>query len=250
MLTSLLAGMVAGKGLLVVDMLAIGRLENGKWTNLVSKESDTVSRSRNIGFVELGLTWLKGKVVIPKLSLQSEVAEGWFAIDEKYSSKVLWSGTQLQFPKWKAVSPTNPVYLGVVRNHLKAKELPSAAVRINRALSVDLDADGTNEIVIEAAPYADMVPRTMEQGKATDYTAILIRWVKNGKPVTTVVSHHDARGDNVLASADQLRAITDFDGDGKFELVCSADYYEGQSAAVYSFRKGVVKKLVSYDAGV
>jgi hypothetical protein len=53
-----------------------------------------------------------------------------------------------------------------------------------------------------------------------------------------------------LESADQLRAIADFDGDGKYEIVCSSDYYEGQSATVYRFRKGVVRKLVEYGAGV
>jgi hypothetical protein len=137
-----------------------------------------------------------------------------------------------------------------VQAHLRAKGLKQAKAKINKVIGVDLDGDGVREVVIEAAPLADMVPRTMEDGKPTDYTSILIRWVKNGKPVTLVLDHHDAQKDSALGGADQLRAIVDFDGDGKYEVVCSSDYYEGQSAAVYSFRKGKLRKLVEYGAGV
>lgn len=251
MLTPLLLSFVLSpKGLLVVDMLAIARLENGKWSNLASKPSDPVSKLRNIPFVELGLTGSKGKVTIPKLDLQSDVAEGWFAINENGSNKVLWSGTTPKLPMVQAYSPSAKVYLDVVRAHLKLKGLTDAKARINSVVGVDLDGDGVREVVIEAAPLADMVPRTMENGSRMDYTSILIRWVKKGKPTTLVLDHHDSRKEGYLAGADQLRAIADFDGDGIFELVCSSDYYEGQSAAVYSFRKGVLRELVEYGAGV
>jgi hypothetical protein len=250
MLTAILAGMAASKGLLVVDMLAIGRLENGKWSNLASKPSDPVSKLRNIPFVELGLSGTKGRLTIPRLDLQSDVAEGWFAINEKWSNKVLWSGTAPKLPKVQVYSPSAKVYLDVVRAHLKSKGLTGAKARINSVVGVDLDGDGVREVVIEAAPLTDMVPRTMGSGSRVDYTSILIRWVRNGKPATVVLDHHDSRKEGYLEGADQLRAIADFDFDGRFELVCSSDYYEGQSAAVYSFRKGAVKKLVEYGAGV
>ena len=80
MITALVLGSIAAKGLLMVDMLAIARLENGKWRNLVSKPSDPVSKLRNIPFTEIGVKGVMGKLTIPKLELQSEVAEGWFAI--------------------------------------------------------------------------------------------------------------------------------------------------------------------------
>ncbi|MBC8064266.1 MAG: hypothetical protein H7Y17_05515 [Chlorobia bacterium] len=250
MLVTLVAGTLAAKGLLMVDMLAIARLENGKWKNLVSKPSDPVGKLRNIQFTELGISGTTGKVTIPRLELQSDVAEGWFAIKEEWSNKVLWSGTAPKFPATQVYSPSSKVYLDVVQAHLRAKGLGQAKARINRVVGVDLDGDGVREVVIEAAPLADMVPRTMEDGKPTDYTSILIRCVRNGKAITVVVAHHDARQDGALGGADQLRAIADFDGDGKFEVVGSSDYYEGQSAAVYQFRKGSVRKLVEYGAGV
>lgn len=250
MLASLLVGYAASKGLLMVDMLAIARLENGKWSNLVSKPSDPASKQRNISFLELGLTGVKGKVTIPKLDLQSDVAEGWFAVREEWSNKVLWSGTLPKFPKAQVFATTAKVYLDIVRSHLNSKGMAIATPKINKVVGVDLDGDGVREVVIEAAPLADMVPKTMGDRSKTDYTSILIRWVKNGKPTTTVLAHHDSRKEAFLESADQLRAIADFDGDGKYEIVCSSDYYEGQSATVYRFRKGVVRKLVEYGAGV
>lgn len=250
MIATLLYGSLATKGLLMVDMLAIGRLENGRWSNVVSKPSDPVGKLRNISFTSIGVNGANGKIVIPKLELQSDVADGWYAVKEEWSNKVLWTGSALKYPQVQTYSPTSKTYLDVVQAHLNSKKLKGAKARINKVVGVDLDGDGVREVVIEAAPFEDMVPRTMESGSKTDYTAILIRYVKNGKPTTLVLDHHDAVLHGALGGADQLRAIADFDGDGKFEIVCSSDYYEGQSAAVYSFRKGVLKKLVEYGAGV
>lgn len=250
MLLSLLLTAATAKGILVVDMLAIARLENGKWSNLVSKPSDPVGKLRDITFTNIGLTGPKGFVKAPKMELQDDVAEGWYASGETWADKVLWVGTAPKFPSAVSYSPTAKVYLDVVQAHLRSQGLNQAKARINKVVGVDLDGDGIREVVIEAATFADMVPRTMDEGKPTDYSSILIRWVKKGKPVTMVVEHHDAKKDHVYGSADQLRAIADFDGDGNFEVVCSSDYYEGQSASVYRFRKGVLKKLVEYGAGV
>jgi len=238
------------KGVLVVDMLAIGRLQNGKWKNLVSKPSDPISKLRNIPCQNLGLASLIGKETLPKLELQSDVAEGWFIMGEKYTNKVYWTGPAPKFASVVTYSPTAKVYLDVVQAHLRSRGLSKAVAKINKVLGVDLDGDGVREVVIDASPLPDMVGRTMEDGKPTDYTCVLIRWVKNGKPVTVVVAHNDAKKDKVLGSADELRTIADFDGDGKFELVVSSDYYEGQSASVFNFSKGVVRKLVEYGAGV
>lgn len=255
MLCTLLATtalMAPAKGLLVVDGLAIARLNAGKWRNLVSKKSDPMGSQRNLSFQVLGLDKPLEKRLVPKLELMDEVAEGWYVSGqgEIYYTKVMWNGTPLKFPKTISYSPDAKQYLDVVSAHLQKVGLKGAKARINKVVAVDLDGDGVREVVIEAAPLADMVPRTMEDGQESDYTSILIRCVKNGKPTTVTVAHTDARKDKVLGGADQLRAIVDFDGDGKFELVCSSDYYEGQSAAVYSFRKGAVKKLVEYGAGV
>lgn len=242
--------MVAAKGLLVVDMLAIARLENGRWSNLSPKANDPISKLSTIPFSDLGLIKAKGKITIPKFELQLDVAEGWFAVKEEWSSRVLWAGSPVKFPVAQILSPKSKTYIDVVQAYLSGLKLRGAKAKINKIVSVDLDGDGVKEIVMEAAPLADMVPRTMENGAKTDYTSIIIRYVKAGKPALAVIDHHDTRATGVLGSADELRAIVDFDGDGKFEIICSSDYYEGQSAAVYSFRRGVVKKLVEYGAGV
>jgi hypothetical protein len=253
MLVSLLAAttlIAPSKGLLLVDGLAIGRLQNGKWRNLVSKKTDPVGKERNFKFQVLGLNGVTGTQPASKLELMEDVADGWYASGEVYTNKVLWSGTPVKFPVMQQYSTSAKAYLDVVAAHLKSKKVTKGVPRIKKVVGVDLDGDGTREVIIEAAPHDNMVGRTMEDGDLGDYTAILIRWVKNGKPVTTVLEHHDALVDKVLGSADELRTIADFDGDGRFEIVISSDYYEGQSATVYSFRKGKVTKLVEYGAGV
>lgn len=248
MLTTMLVGLAASRGLLVVDMLAIGRLENGKWTNLVSRTTDPVSKMKNLDCQVLGLDRVQGRTTLPKLDLQSDVAEGWFALDEKWSSKVLWSGTRLGFPQARISTEPKKTDYFLIGEFLIRTKLNTAPKRMKRRVVVDLDADGKMEVVVEASSGKDMVERTMNQGPRHDYTAILIQDGRTRKVVT--VSHHDARGDGVLSAADELRTIADFDGDGRYELVCSANYYEGQAASVYSYRNGVVKRLVRAEAGV
>lgn len=250
MITTLILGFVAAKGLLVVDMLAIARLENGKWKNLVSKPSDPVSKLRNIPFTELGVKGVMGKLTIPKLELQTEVAEGWFAIKEEWSNRVLWNGTPVKVPAVRAWSGFMKPTHREVKFFLEKKGIRNATLKKDRHFQVDLDGDGVKEMIIEVSSVNDPVQRTMEQGSKQDFTAILIFSGRNAPQMITMLSFHDARGDGVLAAADEVRAFADFDGDGKIEIVCSADYYEGQSAAIYNFSKGKVRKLIEYGAGV
>ena len=135
------------------------------------------------------------------------------------------------------------------------KGMKDPRLTLDRWVVVDLDGDRKPETVWEVSSVTKAHERTMTQGSKGDFTAIFIErgGQKHSLESATqfaMVSMHDARLDGVLAAADRLRAIADFDGDGRYEMVCSANYYEGQSAAVYSYRAGVVRKLVEYGAGV
>ncbi|OJU61442.1 MAG: hypothetical protein BGO01_04990 [Armatimonadetes bacterium 55-13] len=251
--TLLLGGLILGpaKGVVVVDMLAIGRLENGRWYTAKAEPNDPVGKTGAAKYYPLSMSGIGAPISLPKLRFDEEVAPGWYIeYVEKAASTALWTGTPAKAAKVVKYSPTSKTYVDVVKAHLQAKGLKNSKPRINAVYGVDLDGDGTREILIEAAPKADMRGTTMgENPNKADYTSILVRYVSGSKVVTKVIAHHDAKS-GYLSDADQLRGLADLDGDGVLEIVTSSNYYEGSSAAVWNFKKGKLIKLVENGSGV
>src|SRR5687768_4855736 len=138
MLCTLLASITlapAAKGLLVVDGLALGRLEGGKWRNLVSKKTDPIGKQSNLSFQVLGLNKPLEKLRVPKLELMEDVADGWYASGDVYFTRVMWSGTALAYPKVIPYSPSAKQYLDVVAAHLRGKGMQGAKARINQVVA-------------------------------------------------------------------------------------------------------------------
>jgi len=247
----LLAGALLGspKGLLVVDMLAIGRYGAGKWSVVKASPSDSLSKERNFNFTILNGPEATGSLPILALEYQAEAAPGWYVTGELASSKVMWAGAKPKLPQAQRLAATSKTYLDAVQRVLDAKGLKTAKARINQIWSVDLDGDGTKEVLIEAATKPDMTETTMNNAKATDYSMVLIRYVKGSRTITRTLAFHDGHS-GTLEGADRLRAIADLDGDGVAEIVTSSNYYEGTSATVWRFKKGVLTQLVTNGSGV
>ncbi len=237
------------KGVLVVDCLAIGSVEGTRWRQIKDVKSDPIGKLRGLKFREFGLGTVGKTFPKNKLDYMDEAAPGWYFSGEQTANLVLWSGSQAAMPAVTMLSPQQPVYVKATQDLLLAKKLKGAKAVIQKIVSVDLDGDKVNEILIEAAPQKDMTDKTMEDAKKTDYSMVLIRFVKNGKPVTQAVEYDDAHTGS-LGNACELRAIADFDGDGVFEFVTSSNYYEGTSAKVWRFKKGKLSKLVENGSGL
>jgi len=187
--TLLLGGLILGpaKGVVVVDMLAIGRLENGRWYTAKAEPNDPVGKTGAAKYYPLSMSGIGAPISLPKLRFDEEVAPGWYIeYVEKAASTALWTGTPAKAAKVVKYSPTSKTYVDVVKAHLQAKGLKNSKPRINAVYGVDLDGDGTREILIEAAPKADMRGTTMgENPNKADYTSILVRYVSGSKVVTT-----------------------------------------------------------------
>lgn len=236
------------KGLLVVDMLAIGRYDGG-WRKIEPEAKDPVSKITPLNFWRFGEGSIYGVYENQKLDLLVDAAPGWYLTDSKLSSMVLWSGARPAVPATQRLGANSATYLKVVQDHLKSKGLKAAKARISQIFSVDLDGDGTKEILIEAAPKADMTEETMEKATGKDYTVVLLRYAKGGRAVTKVLAHHDGRT-GTLEVADRIRGFADLNGDGVAEIVLSSNYYEGTSATVLNFKRGQVKKLIENGSGL
>lgn len=141
------------------------------------------------------------------------------------------------------LSTLNPTYREVVRQELLKRGLSNPVVRLIGVTKADLDGNGTDEVIIEASFFRerrdDLYPPPV--GEPGDYSLLLLRQVKLGKPGTTVLAEHIAplkrwtpgqNGTMPLANLFRLAGIADLNGDGRMELLTYSSYYEGHSFAL------------------
>ncbi len=144
---------------------------------------------------------------------------------------------------------SNAIYKTVVQNFLRSKGILSPTVAIDNVYRIDLDGDGTDEVLISATRYA----KGMMDGQTIgDYSFTLLRSVHGGKSVDHLLDGEffskrppeDHWPPNVYA----IDAVADLNGDGKMEILVSSSYYEGSSHAVFEYSGGkpvAVKELAA-----
>lgn len=152
--------------------------------------------------------------------------------------RVVTSTTGNSRPRPVTVLPTsNPAYRALVRDELVRRGLKNPQVNLLGLTRADLDGDGTDEVIIEAAHYAErsgLYPPPV--GQPGDYSLLLLRSVRNGKVYTTVLGaslaprtpYDPGSGAPMpLASLYRLAGLADLNGDGRMEILTFSSYYEG-----------------------
>ncbi len=224
------------------DML-VGGFSDGKWLDAAAAGKLMVAQG-NLGAELFGLEkGSLGKVVLkkPKVSNPSDgPAPDWsvetaghkaggkeplFAVTGK--GKPLKRTPRLQPVKEKA-------YLAFVKERLVAKGLTKAEPRIESIARVDLEGDGTEEVIVSATTGGDY---PMSKRAAQTYSMVFVRKIVKGKVVTVPIREEfhtkDGKFEEGHPNKYALSAVLDLDGDGKMELILSDDMYEGVSECVY-----------------
>lgn len=142
-----------------------------------------------------------------------------------------------------ALSTLNSTYREATRQELVKLGLKNPNVRLIGVTRTDLDGNGTDEVIIEASSYADrhddLLPPPV--GKPGDYSVLLLRQLRGGVTVTSVLASHVAprtewkpAGNSAMpvASLYRLAGIADLNGDGRMELIIYDSYYEGHNFTV------------------
>jgi hypothetical protein len=126
-----------------------------------------------------------------------------------------------------------------LRAYLKTKGIRNAKPIITNAVSVDLDGDGKNEVLVEAMSRNGLASvETIE--KRDDYSCVLIKISNKTIPL------HFNKGSDHLS---RIRALSDIDGNGRFEIIAEQDYYEGGSAMIYTYSNGKLTLVASNGDG-
>ncbi len=150
------------------------------------------------------------------------------------------------------------VYCELVRTELLKCGLKSPTVTLVSVTRTDLDGDGTAEVIVEASHFRSQdssIFAPPPNAEAGDYSLLLLRWVRNGKPQTTVLAQNVFTktltqkqledGGSQVPSRFGLAGVADLNADGRIELVVQDVYYEGEGAAVleWSPSAGVKERL-------
>lgn len=151
----------------------------------------------------------------------------------------------------KNISLTDKTYVGVIAAYLKTKKILKPRVKITQAMRVDLDGDGTEEVVLTATRYTGEDSSDAANG---DYSFILVRKIV-GKTVRNIFvagEFYPKKAEFNAPNTYEVSAIADLNGDGKMELVMHSAYYEGSGswAANIVGSKAVDIKELSVGCGV
>lgn len=149
----------------------------------------------------------------------------------------------------KQMSLTDKTYLGIVGGILKLKGLPNAKPRIEQAVRVDLDGDGTEEVLISATSYSGTPQPSASAG---DYSFILLRKIVGGKAQNIMISEEYIKKNIEFGAPTkfEISSVADLNGDGKMEIIIYDAYYEGSGAIVYEMKNNKPTKVLETGCGV
>lgn len=140
------------------------------------------------------------------------------------------------------------IYKKIVADFLKTKKIGNPGVKIRQLYRVDLEGDGTDEVVIRATNYKNFGASETKG----DYSFVLVRKIV-GKTVKNILLTGDFTTKDVEFSAPsrhEITAIADLNGDGKMEIVIYGEYYEGHWNEAYEIAGAKANKVLETGCGV
>lgn len=148
----------------------------------------------------------------------------------------------------KLLSTDQQVYKEAAAAILRQKGIARPQVRLTQVVRVDLDGDGSDEVLVSATYYARGLSSRASSG---DYSLVFLRRRVEGKVVTSIIAgDFFPQGVNFGAPGEhRLAAVLDLNGDGIMEIVLFGRYYEGDWAEAYRVEGSKVVKIFSSGCG-
>jgi hypothetical protein len=224
--------------------------------------SAIIARSAPISFYLLGGTengeWLSAETVVPHLTGGEEyrlyglgglsgLTEGQEPLPDQICP-LYWVATDSGFPgglevgvtgNWDAtprlaqeIPSDHPTYVEAIRDWLIAQSVPEPVVEISQILRVDLEGDGTDEVLISASHFVEPTGHDVAVG---DYSLILMRKVVGDSvqtvPVVDDYYYQDVDLQFPLTYNGLL--VADLNNDGVLEAVVGVERWEGSGVMVF-----------------
>ena len=231
---------------LAVDNFVVGSRARGGWS---AAGVEFAKRHRALDFRPFGVGKVGGSSV--RRGFVSEEVDGGTYLDS--GSEVgdrdmapLLAGAVPKVPRVVESLPAGPVYEAACRRFLKSRGVSTPKARITKVFRADLDGDGTSEILIEATSQAE--PSSDGTFPKGAYSFVLLRAIKGGTVVESALEFA-TRSKEGMMERKRLRGIADLDGDGRMEILTTGLGFEWNNAQLWSYRKGVARKLLENGVG-
>lgn len=235
--------------------MLVGGVRDGKW---IPQEKAALSSVRGVRFRFYSLQGLAGETTTGGIERSETGSEQhYLSLQKPIRHPEILLGIAADWnPMPRPVVPQSTdqeVYRQAVRDVLRRKGMPSAPVRITQILRVDLEGSGEPSVVL-TAEYPQLRSDVAKPKGA--YSFVMVRQVVRGSVKTVLLDgSFMARypsPDTLLTSRStyQVTGILDVDGDGRMEVVVHGDFYEANSAQVYTVRNGIAKRVLETGDGV
>ena len=227
----------------------LGGVKNGEWIS--AKETAGILKGGEkykIFGLDAAETFITGEA--PENEIPCEEFYS-VAVSSKAENGAVALGSQLNWnPRPRSavkLANNSAIYAKIIGETLASKGLSKSVPNASQIFQIDLDGDGTNEIIISATAFKKGLSSRAEAG---DYSFVLLRKVVNGKAENSLLSgDFIAKTEDFSAPAEyKISSIADLNGDGKMEIIIFARYYEGNWVEVFELKNGAatsVEKLKS-----
>ena len=141
----------------------------------------------------------------------------------------------------RVVGTNDPVYRQVVAGFLRRKGFVRPKINITQIIRIDLDGDGTEEVIVSANHLAGGL-RSPERGMAFhaepgDYSLVFVRKLIRGRVQDIVLAeeYYPKKTSEPWGPPNQndVAAVLDLNGDGRMEIILHGAYYEGSWSTVF-----------------
>lgn len=232
----------------------IGGSQNGKWVS----DKDVAKKLRG---GEAYRVFDRSKQVGQTTGTKTRTNEApcdlthWVKLQKNFNGQIALSADWN--PLLRSVRPQNTnqkFYRNEVARILKERGIKKPKVIITQLWRVDLDGDGSDEVLLSASNYEGQKagPNDIASySRAGDYSFALLRKVVNGK-VRTIMLEYNFYPQAKTFNAPNfftLAGVYDLNGDGKMEVVMRGRYYEGDWMSVYEVQGASAKEVLASGCG-
>lgn len=225
------------------SFLLLGGVENGEWLSPETAASHLSDGEMYQTFSTLGTTG-SAKGSAPEYD---RFCSGYWVKTDSYpfgGRSVAVTGDWNVTPRIAQELPTDQAtYIEVVRNWLIEQNFIEPVVTIDQILRVDMEGDGTEEVLISASHFVESTGHSVELG---DYSLVLMRKVAGNSAVTIPIigDYYYQPVENQFPLTYGSLFVADLNGDGSLEILVGIERWEGTGVAAYEM-DGTNTKMIT-----
>jgi hypothetical protein len=148
-------------------------------------------------------------------------------------------------------STSQPAYQKFAHEFLVSKGIKKPEVKVTQVVRIDLEGDGTEEVLVSATNYFSKDGSVPSGAPAGSYSFVILRReVKGAVKTSMIAGEFYPKSKNFNApSKYEVLAVLDCDGDGKLEVIVESGYYEGGSTTIYRCTPKKIEGVASVACG-